>query len=861
MSRGARIGVRALGIVALWLLALAPLGARAQEVTGAVVDASMGTGLPGAMVLLVDGADKVVVQALSGRDGVFRLTPSQPGRYRLRVEHIGFENAFSEFFDLAAGPPLVLNVQTAARPIALAGIDVSASRRCEVRPSAGAASVVWEEARKALAAAAWTAERGVYEIVRTRYERDIAATGRRVLEEQRRVDQVRTVQPFVSPNLDTLMERGFVQSSGGSEVFAGPDALVLLSDAFLDTHCFTVERRRDGATSRIGLRFAPIPDRRVPDVQGVMWLDESGGRLRTVEYEYVNLGRELENDAFGELTFSALPNGTWIIEEWRIRVPVLVVDQNQYGEVRGYRTLRWHESGGLVNRVSTNGGQVVSEGSPGHAVRGAVTDSLGRPAAGAHVWIDGASLQALVDSSGTFELPGLGDGIWRLGASTPELDRLGYGGRFVDVDVARSDVQNLRVELPSVGRFARDRCREADVESQLLDGRRHEDTRGIVIGRVVDSSGAPAGAASVRLRWQRFTISADATQIGGTTEERIVPVDERAGFLLCNVPIGLTIQIEASTATRISPLMRVAVPEIHGVEVREVVLSEVREAPAGSGASGAADAPQAIVPSERGLEVIGTLRDSESGNPVAAATVELLAADGSAVRARTITNASGAFRLAAPERGTYRVRAWRLALDTITRGPVELVEGSAVSMSLTTRAHPIELPAVDVAVAARVRMLADEGFYERRQMGAGIYMTPQAIAALNLQRSVDLFRAVPGIRMVDESSGRPVPMTNMGLLWEQRNPPRPAGSASRNSPRSCLPMIYLDGGLVQAGGEDETGARIFDLSTFPASQLLAVEVYRGPAETPARFNGAFANCGVIVIWTNQRLPVPPPPEH
>ena len=69
-------------------------------------------------------------------------------------------------------------------------------------------------------------------------------------------------------------------------------------------------------------------------------------------------------------------------------------------------------------------------------MRGTVTDSLGRAAAGAHVWIDGASLQALVDSSGTFELPGLGDGIWRLGASTPELDRLGYGGAFIDVRLA-----------------------------------------------------------------------------------------------------------------------------------------------------------------------------------------------------------------------------------------------------------------------------------------------------------------------------------------------------------------------------------------------------------------------------------------
>jgi hypothetical protein len=71
-------------------------------------------------------------------------------------------------------------------------------------------------------------------------------------------------------------------------------------------------------------------------------------------------------------------------------------------------------------------------------------------------------------------------------------------------------------------------------------------------------------------------------------------------------------------------------------------------------------------------------------------------------------------------------------------------------------------------------------------------------------------------------------------------------------------MIYVDGGVVQTGGRD-TGIGIFDLTSIPASHLLAVEVFRGPAETPARFTGPFASCGVIAIWTTQRLPPPQVP--
>jgi hypothetical protein len=37
------------------------------------------------------------------------------------------------------------------------------------------------------------------------------------------------------------------------------------------------------------------------------------------------------------------------------------------------------------------------------------------------------------------------------------------------------------------------------------------------------------------------------------------------------------------------------------------------------------------------------------------------------------------------------------------------------------------------------------------------------------------------------------------------------------------------------------------------SAVEAVEVYRGPSQTPARFAGPEVGCGVIVIWTQQQV--------
>jgi outer membrane cobalamin receptor len=57
--------------------------------------------------------------------------------------------------------------------------------------------------------------------------------------------------------------------------------------------------------------------------------------------------------------------------------------------------------------------------------------------------------------------------------------------------------------------------------------------------------------------------------------------------------------------------------------------------------------------------------------------------------------------------------------------------------------------------------------------------------------------------------------------------------------------VYVDGVQVQNSNPNLSQS----LDSFPLSQVQAVEVYRGPAETPEAYKQAWSACGVILLWT------------
>ncbi|MCG6954758.1 MAG: carboxypeptidase-like regulatory domain-containing protein [Gemmatimonadetes bacterium] len=541
----------------LVLALMRTLPATGQVVRGVVLEETAGRPIEGAMVVVMDGEGHVAARILTDAAGRFVTKLPQPGAYRVRVDRIGYTSVTTDPFDVP-GAGTFRRILVPIHPVELAGLDVSGAKRCEVRPEVGrATAIVWEEARKALEAAAWTLETDRYRYQLLHFVRYLDRDGRRTLEEYRNFSINPGRQAYVSRAAEELADSGYVQELvGGKLSYFAPDAEVLLSDSFLDTHCMKLEKGEDGL---VGLAFEPVKGRKLPEIRGVLWMDATTAILTRLEYRYTNLGRgPAAGDAGGEVRFGHLPAGTWIVREWHIRMPL-------FQRSREHRYLRtgYQEEGGVVWRVTDDSGAVVQEAIKA-AVKGHVVDSLGAPLSGATVTPRGLDARAVSDVSGDFLLGDLPEGLLRLDFGVPYLDTLGL--RVSDAPevlrLAEGDTVTLRrdVRVPGVQELLSGAC-----------GGKRPDGTAILFGRVRDDAG-PAGDAKVTLSLgaptmtdpspAHFRLNPRAAPMGGPgqrpTWARVsgpngwieTTLDARGIFLFCDVPVGTQVRVAAESAER-----------------------------------------------------------------------------------------------------------------------------------------------------------------------------------------------------------------------------------------------------------------------------------------------------------------------
>ena len=352
------------------LFVTAPLGA--QAISGILVESETGAPVEGASVMLLSRDGERLDWRLTNAAGRFDFRTPGPGTYLLRADRIGHARVLSDPIPIDRGVTVVYRLETPLEAIILAGIEVDSSRRCEVRPGQDLpTATVWEEARKALEATSRTSGLGVYRYAIRRYERELDARGRRVRSEQSRIVRGQVLAtPFRSLDVENLLENGFVRPDGEGSIYYGPDADVLLSDAFLDTHCMSLAEGEDEAEGLLGLSFEPTENRGVPDISGVLWLDPVNSELQWLDYryEFLDVPNSDSERLGGRIRFHGLPNGTWIVREWYIRMPLLqaTVDQRRFGQRRVRpRLVGLREEGGLVVRVNNLQGDLVLESTAG----------------------------------------------------------------------------------------------------------------------------------------------------------------------------------------------------------------------------------------------------------------------------------------------------------------------------------------------------------------------------------------------------------------------------------------------------------------------------------------------------------------
>lgn len=551
--RPARAIVLLLGAAAV--APVAPNTATAQPIVGIVVEEGNRLPVSGAMVVLFDDGGNRVDRMLTNAAGRFALEPRLPGPHYITVERIGYANLTTPRFDPASSPDL-MTIEVPVEAILLRRLDVTAGRRCEVRPEEGRATAqVWEEVRKALAAEAWTREAGLYRYTLLRFERRLDREAENVLSDLSEIAEDREAA-FASVAIETLAEQGFVQAEGDSmTVYYAPDAEALLSDPFLDTHCFGLT---DEAEGLIGLTFEPIEGRRVPDIVGALWLDEATAELDRLVFQYVNLLRSPEiGEPGGEVYFARLPDGAWIVRQWRIRMPVLAELTPWHVSRLGYR-----EEGGITDVIRDARGRKVLDARSA-TVFGVVIDSVGTapPPDARGLEIAGTRRMTLSDTDGSFLFSDLAPGTHSVRVVAPRFTRLGLAVPQTPVRAEIGEVAYVRLRAPSLD----------DVLAYSCGGGARPEGTASVLGRIVTTDGAAPAGLRVRARWPAATgyaptpIAAprrpdDDADRGSDAGAVWTPgrdghyataetsTDERGLFLLCNVPQGSRVRLTVTRA-------------------------------------------------------------------------------------------------------------------------------------------------------------------------------------------------------------------------------------------------------------------------------------------------------------------------
>lgn len=217
--------------------------------------------------------------------------------------------------------------------------------------------------------------------------------------------------------------------------------------------------------------------------------------------------------------------------------------------------------------------------------------------------------------------------------------------------------------------------------------------------------------------------------------------------------------------------------------------------------------------------LVGTVVDS-AGKPLSGATIDV-----AVLRMQTASDDSGVFVLPNLPPGPLDVSVRRLGYE-----PKRLALSISGSLdSVVVRMVSQALTLSGVSVTAQRQRMNIEAFYERVRRGMGTYVTRSDIVARRPLSTTDMFRTVPGIRVL-----------------RMRGTDGVRFNTSSSMRRDCAPMIWLDG--QRAPG--------LELGDVPAGDVEGIELYNGPSTTPMQFSHGPAGsaCGVVVVWTR-----PPPP--
>lgn len=523
--------------------------AGAQVVTGIVTEANGRTPVPGAIVSFVQDNRNRIAPALTDESGRFTLRAPEPGVYRVRADAVGFATMHTEPAALGTSDTLRVALALSPRSRALEAVRVTAETSCATDPAGERTAAVWQEIRTALESSA-AAERERRTPLALTVTDAILNTRMATVSSSRVTVRSFAGGGFQTASADELAKHGFVRIEGDSIKYFAPDASVLLAEAFLSTHCFSVTERQPLFAGReLGLRFTPVATQKVVEVEGTIWLDGRTAALKRIEVGYTNAPKDA-GPVYGkaEIEYQRLPSGRWIVSRWWLRIPRLsattregLASGNIY--LTGYRERR-----GEARVLAA--AEVARDPQPAVLIGLAFDSTTGAPMTNAIARF--ASFDARADENGLFgfqlQNPAAIPTPHRVRVWHPRLARLGLDTLRRDFELQPGDTVRAHFTVPSLATLRGQLCpRLADTTAAAppLPG------TGIVIGVVRRADTTASGALEARVEATWWVDEAGRPQPAPTRARHSVVVltNDSGRYAFCGLPLGVPVTLRAQAAS------------------------------------------------------------------------------------------------------------------------------------------------------------------------------------------------------------------------------------------------------------------------------------------------------------------------
>lgn len=321
---------------------------------------------------------------------------------------------------------------------------------------------------------------------------------------------------------------------------------------------------------------------------------------------------------------------------------------------------------------------------------------------------------------------------------------------------------------------------------------------GALVGRVRSAEqGAPLVGVTVVLGWEELGVDRASGRPTLTPHTRSTVTDDQARYRFCRVPRYTTLLVQAQAADRRSGAAEVRLEE-EPVFVRALSLSLTTTTDSGS--RGTASLLGEVV--------------TATGQPVRGARALIDAA----TTGEAVANDTGVFMLSRLPAGTQTlvVRAIGYLPKRLS---LELKPGATSGVTIVLDQTVRMLDSVRVVARRAMSNAAWQAAFEqrRRMSTGGAFVDEEEIRRRDPVSTADIFRRIRGLAV---SSDGVVTLTRGAVSLTEA---------------VCVPLLVLDGMPI-----DTT------VDVVRPDEIRGIEVYRGPAETPAEYGGV---CGVIVIWT------------